>query len=67
MNHKHCGGCAFIIHCCDKPFNVDGSCPCTQCIVKSMCFGYNSGTDCKPWLDFTNDYVSMIVRQNDGE
>ncbi len=67
MNHKHCGGCAFINHCYDKPFNEDGLCPCTQCIVKSMCYGFSSGVDCRPWLEFTNNHTVLTEGQDDGK
>lgn len=64
MNHKHCSGCAFITDCHDKPFNGNGLCPCTQCIVKGMCYG---AVDCNPWLDFTNKCTVLTKKQDDGK
>jgi len=36
MKEPNCEGCTDAPWNCNK-YNKDGSCPCTQCIVKTMC------------------------------
>ncbi len=49
---KHCGGCThygIYVHlasCVD--FNKDGSCPCTECVVKVTCV-HNVCDNWKEW------------------
>jgi len=64
MDKKYCKGCRFKILCEHIEFNKEGSCPCTNCIVKGMCYGINSGVDCKPWMDFTTKQIFRTRRQN---
>jgi len=35
--HNHCDGCYAKGNVCSG-YNDDGSCPCTECIVKMMCY-----------------------------
>jgi hypothetical protein len=43
MTHKYCNGCYSILfsdifnECTFHPYNDNGNCPCTKCIIKMMC------------------------------
>ena len=49
----HCKGCTAYHEtgCTFKNHNTDGTCPCTECVVKAMCDitcgDYNTWTDLK--------------------
>ncbi len=51
--NKHCFGCRAYyteseeIQCAFKFSNIDGSCPCTNCIVKVIC-----NQICDPFVDY---------------
>jgi hypothetical protein len=37
-NKNHCFGCIIYNNECDiQEINSDGSCPCSQCLIKNMC------------------------------
>ncbi len=38
MTVKYCEGCTYNDSPCSD-YNPDGNCPCTNCIVKTMCQG----------------------------
>ena len=50
---EHCNGCATLFYrggYCDYRYaNVNGICPCTQCIVKAMC-----DIDCEDFGDYSD-------------
>ena len=55
---NHCDGCAWDQankECTRKSFNiVDGSCPCTLCIVKATCL-YNPCEEWDMWVEIKKE------------
>ena len=58
--HKYCDGCGVLFNEIDDEFcdfykdNEDGDCPCTECIVKPMCYD-----SCEAFIEWT--YNPIIV------
>ncbi len=52
--HEHCEGCT-LYPGCTKAFYNDGSCPCTNCIIKPMCQDI-----CTPYNSYYNDGLPYI-------
>ena len=46
MNKDHCLGCHVKLIC---DLENKGDCPCTECIVKTMC---DEDSGCEPWRDW---------------
>lgn len=52
MNNKNCKGCQMHVgnqFCRFLAYNMDGECPCTNCLVKVTC-----DLDCKQYIMFSS-------------
>ncbi len=55
MENEHCEGCSAYLkdfdsnHCAQ--YNTDGSCPCTECIIKIMC----TSALCEKYLEWDKE------------
>jgi len=63
---NHCEGCLgltgpIVVQCTHTKENLTGECPCTSCIVKSMCRGKNV-YNCKEFNTWFESHVVINIQ-----